>query len=114
MKRFSLKGVGSPKLWLKEASQEIQEIYDRNNSLNTFNLEIRPNGIIMYFTVKLEVYAVVIPFFQMSLYKVEGNQFVLYGDGHRVKFENKGRSTEDFIRKVLNIRAAYLKNYELV
>ena len=47
--RFKLRGIGSNKLIITDASKEIVELLRLDNNINYCNIEIRKNGIIIRF-----------------------------------------------------------------
>jgi hypothetical protein len=97
------KGIGSPRLIITKASQEIALILNRNNSINYANIELRPNGIIIGFQSQLEVYALVIPFYKLVIFK-PGNAITFHVDHHFVSFEYKSnqKSFSTFLTKIEN------------
>ena len=69
--RWKMGGVGSPKLEITEASVEIRNLLILDNNADCCNIELRPNGIILGFRSLLESYALVIPYYQLTIFKGE-------------------------------------------
>ncbi len=67
--RFKMRGIGSPKLILTDASIQISNLMNLDNNRNVCNIEMRPKGIIVGFRSKLNSYALIIPYYQLVLYK---------------------------------------------
>ena len=66
--RWKMGGIGSPKLFISDASMEIMELLELDNKINSSNIEIRPRGIILRFRSILETFAVVIPFHKLAIF----------------------------------------------
>ncbi|TFG74044.1 MAG: hypothetical protein E4H26_08785, partial [Flavobacteriales bacterium] len=67
--RWAMGGIGSPKLFITEASIEIQNLLLLDNNLDTCNIEMRPKGLIVRFRSLLETFALVVPYYKVSVYK---------------------------------------------
>ena len=64
-------GVGSPQMRIRTASKEILSLLNKNTNRDIANIELRPKGIIVRFHSRLENYALVIPYFKLTLFKGE-------------------------------------------
>ena len=65
--RLAMNGVGSSKLLISSASVDIHKLLILDNNLNTCNIELRPNGIILRFRSLLETYAFIIPYYKLTV-----------------------------------------------
>ena len=54
LERLKLRGIGSSKLVITDASKEIIELLRLDNNINYCNIEIRKNGVIIRFRSLLE------------------------------------------------------------
>ena len=101
--RLRLKGIGSSKLIVTDASAEIAKLLNQDNNRNQCNIELRPDGIIVGFRSLLESYAFVIPFYKLVIYKGEAEQYSIYRDHQFIKIEVKptDKATHNFIKKIL-------------
>lgn len=104
IERLKLNGIGSSKLTIKTANVQIYNILQLDTSRNTCNIELRPKGIIIGFQKRLEVYALVIPYYKLNLYKGEAETYSFYKDTYFIKIEVKAQDTAShrFISKILN------------
>jgi len=80
--RFKMGGIGSPKLIITETSIEIKNLLILDNNRDTCNIEIRPKGIIVRFRSLLETYALVIPYYKLTLYKGQASVYSVYRDNY--------------------------------
>lgn len=105
--RIKLKGIGSPKLFITEASIQINNLLILDNRTNTCNIELRPNGILVGFGVKLETYVLVIPFYKLNLYKGKAEEYSIYRDNYFIKFRAKAKESaiHKFVKKLLDYKA---------
>lgn len=82
--RMRLGGIGSPKMNIDASSPEIDELLGHDGYLNRCQVELRPKGIILRFRSLLETYALVIPYWQLSIYQ-NGAQISLHARHHFVR-----------------------------
>jgi len=103
--RFKMGGIGSPKLEITEASIEIHNLLILDNNANTCNIEIRPKGIIVGFRSLLESYALVIPFYKLTLYKGDLAVYSVYRDNYFIKVKSDTKAIQKFFKKLLAYKA---------
>lgn len=105
--RWRMGGNGSPKLPITSASVQIHNFLVLDNSRNTCNIELRPKGIILRFRARLETYALVIPYYKLTLYKGEAKGYSLYKDDYFVKIQATDRSVDRFFKRLLALKAEH-------
>ncbi|RPG37734.1 MAG: hypothetical protein CBB72_002200 [Muricauda sp. TMED12] len=106
--RFAMGGIGSPKLHITEASIDIYNLLVLDNSTNTCNVEIRPNGIIVRFRSRLETYSLIIPYYKLNVYKGDIGIYSIYMDHYFIKVRSDTKAIQRFFRKLLDYRADHL------
>ena len=105
-KPFSLKerwdrgGIGSSKLLITQASIDIHNLLILDNNQNTCNIELRPKGIILRFRSLLETYALIIPYYKLTLYKGKAKEYSIYKDKQFVKVLADTKATFNFFSKL--------------
>ena len=94
-------GIGSPKLFITRCSQEIYGLLHVNESVKFCNIELRPNGIIIGFQSRLDVYALVIPYYKLVLFK-PGNTVTFHIDHHYISVDcsKNSKNTYKFLEKI--------------
>ncbi|MCO5725267.1 hypothetical protein [Robiginitalea marina] len=103
--RWAMKGIGSPKLFITGASLEIRNLLLLDNNLDACNIELRPGGIVLRFRSLLETYALVIPYYKLTLYKGDLATYTVYMDHHFVKVRSDTKAIQKFFTKLLGHRA---------
>jgi hypothetical protein len=103
--RWAMGGIGSPKLWITEASIEIRNLLILDNNLDSCNIEIRPKGIIVRFRSLLETFALVIPYYKLTLYKGDMSVYSIYRDHHFIKVRSDTKAVQKFFKKLLDLKA---------
>ncbi len=103
--RFKLGGIGSPKLEITEANVEIRNLLILDNNANVCNIEMRPNGIIVGFRSLLESYALVIPYYKLTVYKGDFAIYSVYRDNYFIKVKSDTKAIQKFFRKLLDYKA---------
>ena len=105
-KPFSLKerwakgGIGSSKLLITQTSIDIHNLLILDNNQNTCNIELRPKGIILRFRSLLETYALIIPYYKLTLYKGKAKEYSIYKDKQFVKVLADTKATFKFFSKL--------------
>lgn len=107
--RIKMRGNGSPKLILKETSEEISDLMNRDNNRNVCNIELRPKGIIVGFRSKLESYALIIPYEKLVLSKKSDGGYLIQKDEYffEIKTHPKDYSVHHFMEKLSKAKFQY-------
>lgn len=103
--RLTMSGIGSPKMIIRQASVEIQNLLELDHNQNSCNVELRPMGIIVRFRSLLETYALVIPFYKLNIFKGKATHYSLFGDAHKIEVESNEK-VRKFFSKMTQLKAA--------
>jgi len=103
--RWKMGGIGSPKLEITEASVEIRNLLILDSNADCCNIEIRPKGIIVGFRSLLESYALIIPFYKLTIYKGDFAIYSIYKDNYFVKVKSDTKAIQKFFKKILDYKA---------
>lgn len=103
--RWAMGGIGSPKLIIQATSLEIHNLLILDNNRDTCNIEMRPKGIIVRFRSLLETFALVIPYYKLTVYKGDLALYSIYRDKHFVKVRADTKAVQKFFRKLLDYKA---------
>lgn len=103
--RWKMGGIGSPKLFITACSLEIRNLLLLDNNLDSCNIEMRPKGIIVRFRSLLETYALVIPYYKLSLYKGDLAIYSIYRDHYFIKVRSDTKAIQKFFKKILDYKA---------
>lgn len=103
--RWRLNGVGSPPLTITETSIEIRNLLILDNNRDRCNIEMRPKGIIVGFRSLLETYALVIPYYKLTIYKGDLAIYSIYRDNHFIKVRSDTKAVQKFFKKLLDYKA---------
>ena len=102
--RWAMGGIGSPKLFITETSIEIRNLLILDNNIDCCNIEMRPKGIIIRFRSLLETFALVIPFYKLTIYKGDFAIYSIYRDIHFIKVKSDTKAIQKFFRKILDFK----------
>ncbi len=103
--RFTMGGIGSPKLEITETSVEIRNLLILDNNADCCNIEMRPKGIIVGFRSLLESYALVIPYYKLIIYKGDFAIYSIYRDNYFIKVKSDTKAIQKFFKKILDYKA---------
>ena len=107
IERIRLKGIGSGKLIIIDASEEIIELLKLDNNINYCNIELRTNGIIIRFGSLLETYGLIIPYYKLVIYKGESNIYSFYKDNYYIKFMADNKKSSLFVKKIVMLKIKF-------
>lgn len=109
LERIKMKGIGSEKMQVVEASPMIEGLLQYDNQPNHCNIELRPQGVMIHFKYRAETYGWAIPYAKLSIYMSTGT-YRIYGDADYVKVTKllNGDALKSFMHKLMQERAAYL------
>ncbi|WP_422081570.1 hypothetical protein [Ulvibacterium sp.] len=103
--RWAMGGIGSPRLFITETSIEIHNLLILDNNRDQCNIEMRPKGIIVRFRSLLETFALVIPYYKLTLYKGDMAKYSIYRDHHFIKVQADTKAIQKFFKKILDYKA---------
>ena len=103
--RWEKGGIGSSKLVITQASIDIHNLLILDNNRNTCNIELRPKGIILRFRGLLETYALIIPYYKLTLYKGKAQEYSIYKDKQFIKVAADTKATFKFFTKLSREKA---------
>ena len=109
--KIKLGGVGSPKYYIKSSDKKIDSLLILDNNDNTCNIEMRPKGIIIRFRSLLETYALVIPYFKLSIFKPTGDTYSIHSGENKVIIITKTDNKRKFIKRILEQKTKISKDY---
>ncbi|MBT8263218.1 MAG: hypothetical protein KJO05_10375 [Bacteroidia bacterium] len=106
--RLKRKGIGAGRLVITQASVQINNLLILDNYRNVCSVEMRPKGIIVGFRSLLESYALVIPYYKLSLYKGRAEEYSIHMDTYFIKIlvKAKDKYTHRFMAKILTEKAS--------
>ena len=99
-------GIGSQRLRVIAASDEIKGLLRFDNKRDVCNIEMRKGGIVLRFQSKMYSYAWPIPWHQLTLFR-NGEVLSIYGPNKFVKVvtEHNEQLSREFVIKVLMHKA---------
>ena len=103
--RWKMSGIGSPRLFITETSVEIQNLLILDNNTDSCNIEMRPKGIIVRFRSLLETFALVIPYYKLTVYKGDLAVYSIFIDHHFIKVTADTKAIQKYFRKMLDYKA---------
>ncbi len=101
-------GIGSSRLIIEELSPKLQPKNREAIATNYANIELRPKGIIIHFTNKLDRYSWIIPYYRLVVYSTQ--TFSIHSNGNVMQFK-KNKNYQDnkkFIDKMTDLKNNFL------
>src|SRR5210317_1314144 len=110
-KKLMLRGVGSGRMVIDEASPKLEQTLLNGPDLNYANIELRPKGILVRITRRLDNFTWAIPYYQLYTYMTSG--LSIHGQGEFLQFKNDRflKNNKEFIKKMLDIKVVFTKDH---
>jgi hypothetical protein len=107
------RGIGSKKMLVESVSPNFDYLTSKTSVTNYVNIELRPNGILVFFIKGLENFTWIIPYYQLYIYKT--NTLSIHAQGSFVKFLNNYllKNNDQFIKKIIQEKVIFDQQYEL-
>lgn len=102
-------GNGSPKMLIASSSFDVSQELKKDNYPDKAYIELRPRGVCVYFRSLLETWAIIIPYYRLTLYNNSG-RVKLYEGSSWVEFE-ASTSSKPFFDKLIQERLNYLTQF---
>lgn len=102
-------GIGSGRFMIHHMSPKLNIGKLKFSEVDYGNIELRPKGIVVHYTKKLERFSWVIPYYRLVIYN--SDFFSIHANGHFIQFAKNKNYTENkkFINKMVGIKNKFLK-----
>ncbi len=106
--KIKMGGIGSSRLVIEELSTKLQPKNMQSIAINYANIELRPKGIIIHFTNRLDRYSWIIPYYRLVIYRTQ--TFSIHANGHFIKFKKNKNYLDNkkFIDKMIDSKIQFL------
>ncbi|MFT4670285.1 MAG: hypothetical protein ACI9HJ_001865 [Ulvibacter sp.] len=111
LESIKMGGIGSKRMVIEEASPNLDQYLNEVSGINYANIEMRPNGIIIYINKGLKNFTWIIPYYQLVFYKTNGVS--IHAQGSFIHFKNNITFKENtaFLKKLLNVKVQFDEQY---
>jgi hypothetical protein len=111
MKKLKMGGVGSGRMVIEEASPKLEMTLINGHDLNYANIELRPKGILVRITRRLDNFTWIIPYYHLHIYKTSG--LSVHGQGQFLHFRSNQMlyNNKPFFKKLSTLRLEFMKDY---
>ncbi|MFK7900027.1 MAG: hypothetical protein AB8B61_04645 [Cyclobacteriaceae bacterium] len=110
---LKMRGVGSPRFMIQDASPRIAEVLS-SESCNFCNIEIRKEGIIIWFNRFTTSYAYAIPFRSLTVFQTKKGVTIYDNTAYLLlKKSYKDNKSYHFLEKVIRLKSTYLDSQGL-
>lgn len=108
MKKLQMGGVGSGRMIIANISEKLKPTQIQFSELDYGNIELRPAGIIVHFTNRLERFSWCIPYYKLHIYN--SSYFSIHAEGNFINFRKNKQFKENkkFIAKMNEMKSEYL------
>ena len=106
--KIKIGGIGSSRLMIEGFSTKLEPKNMESSSIKYANIELRPKGIIVHYTNKLDRYSWLIPYYRLVVYNTE--TYSIHSNGSFIKFtKNKNyNDNKKFITKMIDLKNEFL------
>ena len=112
--KIKMGGVGSGRMIIEEASPKLQQTLRNGHDLNYANIELRPKGILVRITRRMDNFAWVIPYYKLHLYKTNGISLHANGQFIYLRKDRMLRNNSRFFKKLLEIKSISTREHYVI
>ena len=107
MSRLRMGGIGSKRLMIRAVSPNFSRILFSVSDIHYGSIELRPKGIIVHTTRRLDRFSWPIPYYKLVIYNHKF--FTVHADGGYIQFLKNKLYVENksFIDKVMQLKSDY-------
>lgn len=111
LKQLQMRGIGSGRMIIDKVSPKLERALLNGPDINYANIELRPKGILVRITRRLDNFTWIIPYYQLYTYMASG--LSIHGQGEFLHFRNDRfvKGNKDFLKKMLNLKVIFTKDY---
>jgi len=111
LQRIKMGGIGSPKLSLLDADDEVSRLMNRDINRNVCNIELRPKGIIIGFRSHLDPYALLMKYRDLKIIKLDSLTFRIETQEHfiQIKMRKRDKAIQKFIKRLQRKKDDFLE-----
>lgn len=104
LERIKQGGIGSGRFIIDTMSPKLNLGKLKFSEIDYGNIELRPKGIIVHYTNKLERYSWIVPYYRLVIYNAQS--FSIHANGNFIQFlKNKNyRENKKFIDKLMQLK----------
>ena len=112
-KNIMLRGIGSKRMIIEEVSPNLQQYLNLVSDINYANIELRPDGILVFINKGLKNFTWIIPYYKLHLYKTES--FSIHAEGKFICFKNNKLLEENqhFLDKMIDLKQESNKKHSI-
>ncbi|MCA0930911.1 hypothetical protein LCM02_00520 [Lutimonas saemankumensis] len=109
--KIKMSGTGSGRMIITDVSPRLERALLNGPDINYANIELRPKGILVRITRRLDNFTWIIPYYQLYTYLTNG--LSIHGQGEFLHFRNDRflKNNKDFIKKMLNLKVLFTKDH---
>ncbi len=111
LESIKMGGIGSKRMIIEEVSPNLDQYLNKVSGVNYANIEMRPQGIIIYVNKGLQNFTWIIPYYQLVFYKTNGAS--IHAQGKFINFRNNITFKENaaFLKKLLKVKVQFDEQY---
>lgn len=111
---LKLKGIGSSRLMIENVSPNLKHYMNTVSDINYANIELRPQGILIYINKGLRNFIWAIPFYQLHIYKTPA--LSIHAQGKYIQFKNNRtfRENKTFFNKLKSFKINFDEPYNFL
>jgi len=106
--RIKMNGIGSGRMIIEELNADLAPRNRQQTDINYASIELRPKGIIVHFSNRLDRYSWIIPYYRLVIFSAQ--TFSIHSNGKFIVFKKDKNYTRNrkFIHKMMDLKNAFL------
>lgn len=113
LKKIEMSGTGSGRMVIDEVSPKLERTLRNGSDLNYGTIELRPSGVLVRITRRLDNFTWIIPYYQLAVFKSNGLSIHAQGEFVHFRQDRFLEGNKDFLKKMQQMKLLNTKDHYL-
>lgn len=109
LEKIKMRGVGSGRLIIEKICSELKPKNMQTIDISYASIELRPKGIVIHFSNRLDRYSWVIPYYRLVIFNTEILSIHSNGKFIQFKKDKNYQGNKKFIKKMMALKNTFLE-----
>ena len=113
LKKIEMKGTGSGRMVIDKVSAKLERTLLNGSDLNYGTIELRPGGVLVRITRRLDNFTWIIPYYHLSVFKSDGLSIHSQGEFVHFRQDRFLQGNLAFLKKMQHFKLIRTKDHYL-
>lgn len=111
--RLKMGGIGSPRLSMTDADNQVSRLMNRDINRNVCNIELRPKGIIVGFRSHLDPFALLMTYDELNIIEKDSLNYRIETPANfiEIRLRKRDKGIRKFLKRLRSEKERFLMNH---